>query len=273
MIGLVLSGGGAKGAIQLGVLISLYKKGIRPDIVYGTSVGSLNALALNYLGIEGTKNVWLGVRGRGDILSLNLLKMMYLNPKGIYSTDPLRAKLEKIVAENKPSIKSASCYVNHKTGETRYAYNANPHYVDYTVASSAIPFVMDPAPTPEGPACDGGVTECTPLKVAIDDGCTTIYVIQCSKTGHINQDWEEPGYPLPLVGYGLRALSIQMSNTMKNDINVCLKKNADSNKKTIDIKLYEPEKEIIDSLEFDPVKIRAAIAYGQEIGKRPPKKL
>lgn len=67
-IGLALSGGGARGAFQLGVLDYLYDiKGIRPDAIASTSVGSINAIQL-VMGddpaknaVEKLKNVWLGL--------------------------------------------------------------------------------------------------------------------------------------------------------------------------------------------------------------------
>jgi len=38
----VLSGGASLGAIQVGMLRALYERGIRPDLVVGTSVGAVN---------------------------------------------------------------------------------------------------------------------------------------------------------------------------------------------------------------------------------------
>ena len=40
-IGLVLGGGGAKGAAEVGVLKVLEKYGIKPDYIVGTSIGSI----------------------------------------------------------------------------------------------------------------------------------------------------------------------------------------------------------------------------------------
>ncbi|MCB0812707.1 MAG: patatin-like phospholipase family protein, partial [Flavobacteriales bacterium] len=40
-VGLVLSGGGAKGICHIGVLKVLEEEGIRPDLITGTSMGSL----------------------------------------------------------------------------------------------------------------------------------------------------------------------------------------------------------------------------------------
>ena len=45
----VLSGGGAYGALQVGALRVLWEHQIRPDLLVGTSIGSVNAafVALN----------------------------------------------------------------------------------------------------------------------------------------------------------------------------------------------------------------------------------
>ena len=40
-IGLVLGGGGARGAAEVGVLKVLEEKGIRPDYIAGTSIGAI----------------------------------------------------------------------------------------------------------------------------------------------------------------------------------------------------------------------------------------
>ena len=74
---LVLSGGGSKGAFQVGVLKYLYEvRGFRPDIITGTSVGALNAakLAEGYgsdgysrAGLDGLVRLWQGIHGDDSI--------------------------------------------------------------------------------------------------------------------------------------------------------------------------------------------------------------
>lgn len=60
-IGLVLAGGGAKGAFQIGVLQAMEEEGLLPYVtaVSGTSVGALNAALLLNLDIEEIRRVWL----------------------------------------------------------------------------------------------------------------------------------------------------------------------------------------------------------------------
>ena len=43
MKALVLGGGSLKGAFQVGVIQAILEKGFEPEMVYGVSVGSLNA--------------------------------------------------------------------------------------------------------------------------------------------------------------------------------------------------------------------------------------
>jgi len=38
----VLSGGASLGAVQAGMLQTLYERGVAPDLIVGTSVGALN---------------------------------------------------------------------------------------------------------------------------------------------------------------------------------------------------------------------------------------
>src|SRR5438874_12297265 len=56
-IGLVLAGGGAKGAYQIGVLRALDEAGIRPAIISGTSIGAFNA-ALTYVPQQQREAIW-----------------------------------------------------------------------------------------------------------------------------------------------------------------------------------------------------------------------
>src|SRR3954469_6664954 len=61
----VLSGGGNRGVAQVGMLRALVEAGVHPDVVIGTSVGSLNGAALardpTPAGIDELVAVWLGL--------------------------------------------------------------------------------------------------------------------------------------------------------------------------------------------------------------------
>ncbi|HUI18062.1 MAG TPA: patatin-like phospholipase family protein [Alphaproteobacteria bacterium] len=82
---IVLSGGGAKGDFEVGAVRCLYNKGIRPKILCGTSVGSVNALKLaegedtpvqgtppagHVRGLAGLEKIWLDLNTDPDMWSL-----------------------------------------------------------------------------------------------------------------------------------------------------------------------------------------------------------
>ncbi|RSN60576.1 hypothetical protein DMH01_14845 [Amycolatopsis sp. WAC 04182] len=74
-IALCLSGGGAKGDFELGALRCLYDRGIRPDIIASTSVGSVNAVKLAEgedpadagRGLAGLERLWSGLNTNDDM--------------------------------------------------------------------------------------------------------------------------------------------------------------------------------------------------------------
>jgi predicted acylesterase/phospholipase RssA len=93
---IVLSGGGAKGSFQAGALMYLRQiwNEIRPTIICGTSVGSINSLALaeatDSSGIDKIESIWLGLeydddmfvpsapfKEASDLLNVDLPKVLF----------------------------------------------------------------------------------------------------------------------------------------------------------------------------------------------------
>ena len=63
--GLVLSGGGGRGAYECGVYKGLYEHGIEPDILVGTSIGAINAAAIvGGASPEDLERMWLAMDTR-----------------------------------------------------------------------------------------------------------------------------------------------------------------------------------------------------------------
>lgn len=74
-VAICLSGGGARGDFQVGALRLLYDRGIRPDILASTSVGSVNAVKLAEgedpahpeRGLNGLEELWASLRTNADM--------------------------------------------------------------------------------------------------------------------------------------------------------------------------------------------------------------
>lgn len=273
---LVLSGGAAKGSMQFGIVKYLYEQGLRPDAIYGTSVGSLNACGLSYIGVEGTERMWRGIKKTSDVFSINwlgpikrLIGFVFKNVKwgGIYCGAPLRKQIQKCIDDGQtPKVPAYACKVSLRTGEIKYVAAGDPDYGDSVLASSSVPVISDPV----GEWTDGGVREQSPLKKAIQDGADKIVLVLCNPYRE-NPDVGEYGQ---IEQNLVRATDILAHEVFKNDVDNCIwyNKHLDQipGKKYIEIEVYAPRKLVIDSHDFNQEKIVPAIAYGYECGKMGP---
>lgn len=265
----VLSGGGAKGSYQVGVMKRLHEAGVVPDAIYGTSVGSINAATYAHAGMERLEELWLNIKGKqwwrpwtpsADILSFNWM-MLLMSADGLYNLEPLRKQL---IAECKddPTCEAVVTRVSLNTGAVDYVSNKfvpRQDFVSAVVGSSAIPGAM----SPEGEWVDGGVREVAPIRKAIKDGAEKIYVIMCNPiaenpTETFNTQKTSAFFKFFNVTY--RAIDGVMSHEIFfNDV-----RDISLAQKNVSIEVYAPSVVPYSTLEFDPVKIRNAIKLGYD---------
>jgi NTE family protein len=94
MVGLVLSGGGAKGAYQAGALSYLAEVGFKPHMIAGTSIGALNGAVL-----ASHQPFPLAVRRLNELWDrLTLEKIIHLNPGA--AIRPLGYAVETLVPQS-----------------------------------------------------------------------------------------------------------------------------------------------------------------------------
>src|ERR1043165_359732 len=103
----VFAGGGSFGAIQVGMLHSLASHGITADMVFGSSVGAINAAyyagAPTLEGIRRLEAVWRGLR-RQDVFPVNLRTLVgFLRRRGfLVSSDGLRNLIGTYLPDRNP---------------------------------------------------------------------------------------------------------------------------------------------------------------------------
>lgn len=85
----VLGAGGTRGDFQVGVLQFLYSRGIRPDIICGTSIGAINGLVLAEGGIEKLVALWKSFRKIDD---------MYTEEPWLRALKPITGQLYRMTA-------------------------------------------------------------------------------------------------------------------------------------------------------------------------------
>jgi len=206
---LVLQGGGALGAFQVGVYEALHDAGIEPDWVVGTSIGAINGAII--AGNEPRQRMrrlrefWELVASGADRYSplsafapgqlfANLSTMargipgfFTPNPRcwfgtaaplgvtaaSFYTTTPLRETLQGLVDFRHIGAAGTRLTlgaVNARSGQMRYFDSREDTLtLDHIVASGALPPAF-PAILIDGePYWDGGVYSNTPIEVVMDD--------------------------------------------------------------------------------------------------------
>lgn len=174
MRALVLTGGGARGADQIGRVVALYEKGYRWDFVVGTSVGAVNALGLGFNGVFETDDMWNRIKSKSQIMRFNW--SWPWNFDGVYSFAPLRKWLDK---ETKGVCKLPvfACYVDNQTLKVHYADATKltrDEFLDKVIASCVVSGIQSPQ---AGQYVDGGHREFAPVEFALSQGATEIDVV------------------------------------------------------------------------------------------------
>ena len=172
-LGLALSGGGAHGAFQVGVLDELItRRGVDFESVVGTSTGAIQAAAVAQNSVDELLAFWEGITGPDDVYRSRggPLWAIITGKDSIYSTGPLQQLLrsgykdERIRATGK-NLRLA--VVNITTGELVIVGENTDNIADWVYASSAQPPFFPPWVTRNGQGLeeqwvDGGVKDVTP---------------------------------------------------------------------------------------------------------------
>ena len=191
---LVLSGGGAKGAYQVGVIKELCRQGIKIDLVTGSSIGAFNgALMAEFinsgLSYEETacklEEVWQYVN---HFISLNWSGFVsnLFNPLLIPSVFTNR-EVKKVLARYINKDRIFSDYTDCQLSVTGtdltnkelhiFDFNSDISIINAVLASMAYPVAYPSIKIKDSYFIDGGFLDNAPLKEAILWGAKKIYVV------------------------------------------------------------------------------------------------
>lgn len=196
MIAFVLSGGGNRGALQVGALRGLREAGIAPDFFVGSSVGALNALYLasrqfNEESVQGLQRSWMGARKR-DIFPGSPLVSAYRFLTGrdsLHNGDAMRAFIARQMPESVTRFGELAIPVYLTAADLRtkrlylFGEDADTPFLDAVVASCSIPVLHPPVDYASLQLVDGGVLENVPADIAMDKGASVIYVLNVGYGG------------------------------------------------------------------------------------------
>ncbi len=215
---LVLSGGGGRGAYQVGVLAHLQRAGWKPDVLIGTSIGAVNAAALGSgIPLEALRARWLDME-TGDFQKMRaddvFVDNLLIRRTHIFDTTPLLATLTGSNAKWRgrpwlyPEILNgpASPYevwitaVDLERRALVYFHNRDGDQItpDLVRASCSIPLWYEPTVIGNKTYIDGGTIANSPFRKAVEEGATEIIVVMMSPwPGRLVESWD-PGRALPL---------------------------------------------------------------------------
>jgi NTE family protein len=201
---LILSGGGARGAYQAGVLKFLKEMDWEPELICGTSVGAVNAVALGCgLSPEEIALLWKAIEKR-QVYRISFWKQLqyYLFRKGfvpLMDTEPLKNLLLQnfdIQKLRKSKTEIIITAVNILTSQLKF-FNNKEIDIEHVMASSAIPILFPWQYIDGEPYWDGGVMANTPILPALERGVKEVIVVLLSPVG---------GQKLPLPNTRTQAL-------------------------------------------------------------------
>jgi NTE family protein len=180
-IGLVLSGGGARGFAHLGVITALNESGIIPDVISGTSAGAI--IGALYADGYNPKQILklLNSGSRLDFMRPALPREGLLQINGIIKI--LKNCLQsKTFEELKiPLYVSATDLNNGKA-----VYFSEGNLLDPVIASASIPVLFQPVKIDDISYVDGGVLDNLPLR-PIEKKCRILIGSFVNPVGYIEK--------------------------------------------------------------------------------------
>ena len=187
----VLSGGGSRGALQVGALYALLEAGLQPDFLIGASIGALNSAFLALHGfskdsLDRLKTAWQNA-DTSDMFPANYLWLTMRAMLGRSSNDPSRRLQEFFVRHgithelcfshlDKLQLVIVSTDLN--TGQP-ILHGAEPDekVLDSLLLSTALPPWFMPVRKQERYLMDGGVVSNLPVEPALKMGATEIVAL------------------------------------------------------------------------------------------------
>ena len=195
----VLGGGGLRGASEVGMAKALLAHGLQPDLIVGTSIGSLNGAVLAGAPIAESvprlSLMWEQMRA-STVFSESVFQRarhLFNHWTHFHSNDPLRKLVDEWVPYSKleeADVTIQTCAACIETSSEHWFTDGA--VADAVLASCALPGVLPPVVVDGLHYIDGGVVNSIPVSRAIELGADEIYVLH---VGNIDDPLTAPRHP------------------------------------------------------------------------------
>jgi NTE family protein len=210
----VLAGGGSFGAIQVGMMHSLAKHGLVPDMVVGSSVGALNGAYYagnpTLKGVLQLERIWRDLK-RQDVFPVTWKTLLTF----LWRRDFLvpHDGIRKLLDDHLPyrNLEEARLPVHIVatdiiTGDSVVMSEGSA--AEAIVASTAIPGAFTPVHYRDHFLADGAISSNTPIRIAVKQGATRLIILP---TGHA---CAANAPPIGAVANALHALTLLIARQL-----------------------------------------------------------
>ncbi|MFW9924031.1 MAG: patatin-like phospholipase family protein [Candidatus Thorarchaeota archaeon] len=179
----VFSGGASLGSIEVGALKAIVEEGIQADMVFGTSVGSLNGAMYAFNptldGVRKIEHIWRNIKMWDVFTPSPLTPVINLTTSGDHLISP--KNLRKVITENLPFIMIEETKIplyiigtDIKCGE-EVIFNRGLA-LEALMSSAGIPGVFPIQRMGERAIVDGGLINNSPISAAVRLGAKRVVV-------------------------------------------------------------------------------------------------
>lgn len=276
---LVLSGGGSRGAYQVGAIQALLEGGRTWNTIHGISVGALNAswIAMHSPDeqkhcVHGLLNIWNNINTSEDIFTrwntIKPVNYLYSMWKGsLHSGQPLERLVDKFLDISKiksSGVKLTVGCVNLNTSEYVVTDQEHSALKEFILASSHLPLVFEPIDLYKEKWVDGGIRHQIPILEALRERPDEVDVVLTSPIAV--KDRVLPAITKDLTSaprVALRASEIMSDQIYLMDCYTVLR--AARTLENVKINVYIPSvSPNQNSMDFSKEKIQAGIKLGYE---------
>lgn len=214
-VGLVLSGGGGKGAYELGVFMALQELGIAEciEVFAGTSIGAINAALFAQGDLTAAMGMWeevtidkliplsklqlikrgIGIAIGGKMIQINKNYVAQKMAEGAVSKAGAIEIIDKYVdieaIKTNEKVCFATCTELPSLEATYFRINEHDARMgkEMVIASASLPHIYDCAEVLGKKYVDGGVVDNTPVRPVVEAGCDLVIVVQLSPGAHLDR--------------------------------------------------------------------------------------
>ncbi len=187
----VLSGGGSRGALQVGALRALFEAGYQPELISGTSIGSANAAFLaihgvNLKGIAKLEEIWQSTMHE-DLLSTNLwwqtMQILFKKENGHSLNKVRQFAIQNGLTPDLRFCDLDGVYIYPVAADLNagepvvFGIDPQERVLDSVLASMTLPPWILPENKDGRILMDGGVVSNLPVEAAMQQGATEIIAL------------------------------------------------------------------------------------------------